>query len=297
MTHAEVLRAARLSTLKPWLALLLSVVCIGLSAIFVKWAAVPGAASGFWRMGFAVLLMLPLFLRDRKQRQITSRRAVLLAMLSGVMFAGDIFFWNTGALMSNVTTPTFLANTAPLWVGLGAYFLFRQTLRAPFWIGLAIALVGAAVLLGRDAVTLTNAGIGGLFGLIAGFFYGSYILLTQRARLGLSVIASFWIATLTCMLSLLALALINRQALFGYSGGSYVNLFLVALVSQVGGYVMLNYALGHLPASVVSPVLLVQPIFTALISWPLLGEPLSTTQIAGCLLVVAGVYVVIRHGR
>ncbi len=42
---------------RPYLALLLGVACIGMSAIFTKWANVPGAANGFWRMILAGVLL------------------------------------------------------------------------------------------------------------------------------------------------------------------------------------------------------------------------------------------------
>ena len=40
---------------RPYIALLLAISFISLSAIFTRWAGVPGAASGFWRMAFPSL--------------------------------------------------------------------------------------------------------------------------------------------------------------------------------------------------------------------------------------------------
>lgn len=297
MTAAQSLARLRSAQARPYLALLLGVACIGMSAIFTKWADVPGAANGFWRMAFAVALMLPLFLRDVRARPLAARRGPALAALAGLFFAADIFAWGTGLRISNVATTTFLANTAPVWVGLGALLIYKQRLRPGFWLGLAIALLGAAVLLGPDLLKNAQIGLGSTLGLIAGFFYGGYVLITERVREHLSVLASFWIATVASMLALLMFAMLLGQPLFGYPAASYVNLFMVALVSQVGGYVLVNYALGHLPASVVAPTLMIQPLFTALVAVPLLGEPLTLVQLLGFVLVTAGVWVVNRHGR
>lgn len=282
---------------RPYLALLLGVACIGMSAIFTKWANVPGAANGFWRMILAGVLMLPLFARDVRRQPVQAGQGVWLAALAGLFFAADIFAWGTGLQLSNVATTTFLANTAPVWVGLGALLIFKQRLRPGFWLGLLVALTGAAVLLGRDLLAGANAGLGSTLGLIAGFFYGGYVLITQKVRERLSILASFWIATMASAAALLIGALILGQPLLGYPAASYFNLLLVALISQVGGYVLVNYALGHLPASIVAPTLMIQPAFTAMIAVPLLGEALSAVQVAGFVLVSLGVWVVNKYGR
>jgi drug/metabolite transporter (DMT)-like permease len=67
-----------------------------------------------------------------------------------------------------------------------------------------------------------------------------------------------------------------------------------ALVTQLAGYLAISYALGYLPASIVSPTLLGQPVLTALLAVPLLGEPITWAQVAGGTLVLAGIWVVNR---
>ena len=67
-------------------------------------------------------------------------------------------------------------------------------------------------------------------------------------------------------------------------------------MSHLGGYLAINYALGHLRATSVSVSLLGQPVLTALLSIPLLGELLSVQQIIGGTLVLAGIYLVNRRG-
>jgi len=65
-------------------------------------------------------------------------------------------------------------------------------------------------------------------------------------------------------------------------------------VTQVFGYLSVSYALGHFPASVVAPTLLAQPLITALLAVPLLGESLSLGKILGGTAVLAGVLLVHR---
>jgi drug/metabolite transporter (DMT)-like permease len=54
----------------------------------------------------------------------------------------------------------------------------------------------------------------------------------------------------------------------------------------------LAYALGHLPASVVSPTMILQPVVTTLLAVPLLGEIPSAWQGIGGVIALIGIYVV-----
>jgi len=60
--------------------------------------------------------------------------------------------------------------------------------------------------------------------------------------------------------------------------------------SQAGGWLLINYALGDLPASTAVIVLLGQPVVTGLLSIPLLGELLTPRQVLGGLVVLPGIY-------
>jgi drug/metabolite transporter (DMT)-like permease len=280
----------------PYLALIFGIVGLGFSAIFVKWANAPGAVSGFYRVAIAAGVMaLPAGAHaSRKRRAPLSRRHLALAALAGLFFAGDLAAWNTAVLVTSAATATLLGNTSPLWVSLGALILFKEKLRPAFWAGLLLAMLGAMAILGRDFLTHPTLGVADLLSLLAGFFYGAFFLATERARDNLSSLVTWWVAAATSAVALLAFSLILRQPLWGYPVTTYASLIALALVTQVGGYISINYALGHLPASVVSPTLLGQPVLTALLAVTLLGEALTAAQIVGGLTVLAGIAIVHR---
>jgi drug/metabolite transporter (DMT)-like permease len=85
-----------------------------------------------------------------------------------------------------------------------------------------------------------------------------------------------------------------RQPFAGYPAHTYVNFLALGLLVQVFGYLAISYALGHLPASLVAPIMLGQPVVTAVLAGPLLGETLTLLEIAGGVAVLAGVYIVHR---
>jgi drug/metabolite transporter (DMT)-like permease len=213
-----------------------------------------------------------------------------MALLGGVFFSCDLIFWNTGVLISGAANPTLMGNTAPIWVGLGTLLFFRERLGRGFWLGLVVAFTGAVVIIGRDA--MQGVGLGTFYGLLSGLFYGGYFLVVQRNRQRLDALTSFWLSALSATVILFFTSLVLGQPLTGYSTFAYLSLLGLGLIPQVGGQLAVSYALGYLPASLVSPTLLAQPILTALLAIPLLGQPLSSWQIVGGLIVLAGVYLV-----
>ena len=72
--------------------------------------------------------------------------------MAGIVLGFDMTFWSTGIMMSGPTLPTLLGNTTPLWVGLAVMVIYKERHPRLFWVGLLIALCGAVVILGSDAL-------------------------------------------------------------------------------------------------------------------------------------------------
>ncbi len=280
---------------RAYLALGFGILALGFSAIFVRAADAPGTMTAFYRMTIGSILVVLPFLGQVRHKPITSnRRAIWLSILGGIFFGLDLSFWTTGIVMSGAAIPTLMANTAPVWVGLGAWLLFREKQSGKFWFGLLIAMLGAMVILGSDFSKASHFGVGGLLGLCAAVFYGAYYLVTQRARSHVRTLTYFWITTTSSALFLLVVNLLFRHPFFNYDALTYLNFLGVGVVVQVFGWVAINYAQGHVPAAVVATTLLAQPVLTAFIAWLIFGEALTFWQIIGGAAVLGGVYIVHR---
>lgn len=278
-----------------YLALIVGLFSIGFAAILVSLAKAPGPVSAFYRMGVAAVLLVIPFLRQTTSRgKPYPRQGVRLALLGGLLFALDVAFWTTGITISGAATPTLMANTAPIWVGLGSMLIFHERLNALFWFGLILAMFGALLVLGAEFTRGAALGWGTFLGLLAAIFYGAYYLVTQRGRVYLNTLSYFWITTFTAAMVLLILNLIVGNPITGYSLQTYLAFLGLGLIAQVLGWLTINYAQGYLPASIVAPTLLGQPVVTAFFAVLLLGESFSAWHILGGILVLVGVYTVHR---
>ena len=278
-----------------YLALVAGVVCIGCSAIFVKLAAVPGTASAFYRVFVAGNILVPWWLLTRFS--YPSRRDLVLILAGGIFFALDLVLWNSGLLLTSAATATLLANNAPIWVGLGVLVVFHEHLSLYYWAGLTIAMVGMALIVGGDAWRQLSFNRGDLLAIGASLFYAAYLLTTERVRSRVDTLTFMTLSVVSCIGSLFPMSLLLGVRLTGYSHQTWLALVGLGLVSQLGGWLAISYALGHLSAAPVSVGLLGQAVVTALLSMPLLGEYLNMNQVIGGVLVLAGIYLVNRQSR
>jgi drug/metabolite transporter (DMT)-like permease len=155
-------------------------------------------------------------------------------------------------------------------------------------------MIGAGIIVGRDFMVHSALGMGDLLGLVAGFFYGLFFLAAERARERLTSLAALWISIAGSTLVLGMMSVVLGQPFTGYPIRTYANLGALALVVQVAGWFAINFALGHLPASLVSSTLLAQPVLTAFLAVPFLEQPLVASQIAGGAIALVGILIVHR---
>jgi drug/metabolite transporter (DMT)-like permease len=281
-----------------YLALGLGVLALSLSPMFVRWADAPGPITGFYRLLFSTLILTPFFLHRQSRSSALSLPVLILPALAGLFTAFDFAFWNTAVLYTTAANATLLGNTAPLWVALGALLIFRERLIGRFWVGLALALAGSALIMGLDFLTQARLGLGDALAGTAALFYAGYLLCTQRGRLHFDPLRYTWIVGACAAAGMLAINLLLGNRLFGYDGATWLAFAGTAVVCHTVGYVCISFALGHLPARIVSPTLIAQPVLTTILAVPLLGEIPTLPQSAGGLIALAGIYIVnTSHAR
>lgn len=278
--------------LLPYLMLVSGIFALSLSSFFVRWAESPGIVTSFYRIGIACAIMLPFFHQRARVNGLPKWRYFLFPLFGGLFTGLDHAVWSTAIGYTKVANATLLNNIAPLWVALIALVFWKERLSVRFWIGLALAIIGAAIVISMDLLLHPHLSGGDFLALASSFFYAGFFLITQRGRSHFETITYTWLAALVSALVLLLMAWLFGFPILGYSSTNYLIFLGAALISHVGGYFSLTYALGHLPASIVSPTMIVQPILTALLAIPILGEMLTPSQWLGGLMVLCGIYLV-----
>ncbi|MEO8285072.1 MAG: DMT family transporter [Chloroflexota bacterium] len=305
---AAIRRRMQSTRVRAYAALALGAICIGFSAIFTKWSGIPGPVSAFYRVLIATAaLAIPYAWQVYRQRSrerilgIGTKRSKLtpallgMTALAGFFFAADLASWNTSLQYTSAANSTLMGNLSTIWVSLGALFIFHESLKRRFWTGMAIAVAGVVIVVGRDAFEHPHLGWGDLIAVGSSLFYAGYLLTTGRTRQQMGTLTFMWLNSVAATIILAIYVFVTNQTLTGFSADTWWSLIALGLISHALGWLSINYSLGHLPAPLTAVTLLLQPVITALLAVPLLGEGLSVYQIAGGLLVLLGIYTVNRR--
>lgn len=289
-----------------YLSLAAAVVAIGWSAIFVRWADIPGSASAFYRVLIAACILLPWRAAHTPagaKRREPGRRAWLMAVAAGVFFALDLAFFNTAIMRGSAATTSLLGSNAPVFVGLGSWIVFRRRPHGSFWTGLIASMTGIVMMIWAGAAASGAAPgdpavrhdlVADFMAIAAAFCFAGYLLAVADARGRMDTLTLNAIAMAVSTICLLPICLAIGAPLWDYPPSTWIALLWLGVVSQVGAYLLIAYALGHLPATIVSVGLLAQAPLTAILAALLLGERLAPLQLAGGALVLAGIYIVTR---
>lgn len=272
--------------------LLIGGMAIGFGAIFMRWSDVNPLASAFWRMALAAP---PLWLwawrtreRDRAAGKAIGYAPVLAA--AGAYFAGDIGVWHLALHYTTVSNASLLSNLAPVFLALWLWLAYRVRFARVFLVGLALALAGAALLIGPNAGGGTAKLLGDGLGLLSALFYAAYQLVIKDARERYSTARLMAWSTSVTALALLPFALAAPGPFLPQQAAGWWPLLALGLVAQIGGQTVIAYAFAHLPAPLASVSLLIQPLTATIAAWFLFQEVLAPLQIAGGVLLLAGIY-------
>jgi len=294
------MRPHREPRLRAYAALLLAVGGITWSAIFVRWAGTPGPVSAFYRVLIAAAVLIPWRLAvtptPRTASALERRRARMIAVAGGVFFALDLALWNTAVMKTQAAVASLLGNLTPVFVGLLSWIVLARRPPRPFWLGVLLSLIGCTLIVSAHFVATVGSGtlMGDALAIAACSFFAAYLLTTERVRAAMDTLTFNTLAVAGSVVTSGVICIAWGLPLAGYPPRTWLALAGLGLISQLGAYYALVYALGHLPATVTSVSLLAQVPGTALLAALLLGEPLSGVQIAGTAIVLAGIYTVNR---
>lgn len=287
--------AASRDSIVPLAALVVGAFAMGASPIFVRLADVGPFASAFWRVALALpWLWLWAVLEDRGSRVTATNRAgfSLGIVLAGLFFAGDLFFWHLSIVNTTVANATFFATMSPVIVLLAGWLLFRERIIPAHLAGLALCLLGGAMLIGTSLNLAPERLKGDIYGLVTACFFAAYIITVGRVRArGIGPGRLTLNATLITAAVLLPIALVLEPTLIPGSAEGWAALVMLGLFSHVGGQGLLSYALGHLPTNFSALVIFLEGVAAAILGWLVLNEALTPLQTAGATLIFAGVFI------
>jgi drug/metabolite transporter (DMT)-like permease len=197
--------------------------------------------------------------------------------------------------LGSVATATALVATQPVWQGLIAAAQGRRPSPAS-WIGIALAVAGAAWTTGADIGISSQAVLADVLALLGGMAAAVYTALGERARTQLSTTTYTWICYGTCAVVLLIVCLAARVQVTGYAATTWAAILAIVVGAQLLGHSMFSYALHRVSATTISVIVLLEVPGAAMLAWLWLGQEPRAGALPGLALLLAGVAVVVVGG-
>jgi drug/metabolite transporter (DMT)-like permease len=219
---------------------------------------------------------------------------VWLGVIAGVFFAGDLLSWHHAVDAVGAGLATVLGNLQVLVVGLVAWVVFKERPPRPVLLALPIVLVGTVLISGVIGTGAygANPPLGVALGTFTALMYAGYLLVIRRGSDDLRRPAGpVAISTASTAVVAIVVGVLLGDLDPVPSWPSHGWLILVGITSQSIGYLIISISLPRLPASLVSIILLAQPVATVILANVLLQEAPSVEQLLGVALVVGGIAV------
>jgi drug/metabolite transporter (DMT)-like permease len=273
---------------KPRLALICGILCISIFSILIKLKLAPGLISAFYRMTFAMILLLP-YVLVTKNFKLPNLKLTLLAILCGILFSSGVAVWNIAIQDSSATQALLLTNLSPLWVGIGSFLFLKSKPATNFWIGTVVSLFGMVTLVGFGFFMELNFNQAFLFAVLSGILYSIYLLVSKNVLSEIDVLSFMTISLIASSIYLGILCYCLNEPFTGFSNTGWFILVLQAVICQLCAWLSISYATQHMRATRVSLSLLSQAVITSVLAWLFLEEQITLQMVFGGIILLFGI--------
>ena len=246
--------------------------------------------SQFLRYLFGFLVMLPLVwhggLKAYMPKQIGGQ------FIRGAVHTVGLALWFTALPQIPLADMTAIGFTTPIFIMLGAWLFFRESMRWERWLAAAIGFCGVLVVVGPNL-----SGSGGHYNLVmlasAPVFAASFLITKALTRYESASVIVVWQALTVTVLTLpLALPHWQMPTLFQWAG------FAVCGVLGSAGHYCLTRSYGVADISATQSLKFLELVWASLLGWLVFSDqPSQSTLIGGLLISASTIWTAHRESR
>jgi drug/metabolite transporter (DMT)-like permease len=215
------------------------------------------------------------------------------AWLAGAFFAADLIVWHYAIEEVGAGLATVLGNMQVVIVGVLAWAIFRERPARNSLYAIPVAMLGIVLISGafEDGAYGDNPALGALYGVLTGLAYSGFLLALRRSSDPRRVAGPLFEATLASTVFVVPAGLVLGNLDFAPSWEATFWLVVLALSSQVVGWLLISVSLARLPTALTSVLLTLQPLLSVLFAAWLVDERPSPLQLAGAAAILAGLLI------
>jgi drug/metabolite transporter (DMT)-like permease len=276
--------------------LTLGIAGLSMAGIFYSLAHAPVVTMVAYRMVFAALLMMPVAFVARgsgaaQTHAPFTRVDMWTTAGAGALFAFDLIIWAMSLKFTSVASAALFVSTHPIFVALLAWLIFRERPTPLILAGIAIGVIGIAIVARHDVQLSGRALIGDGLALVAALAETGYLLCGRSVRQRIDA-PRYALGVYASCAAFVCVAAFGTGAGFAISGHDLVLAIGLAVVATVLGHTLVSQSLGYMPAAVVAVSFLAQPVLAAVFALMFLAQVIPLATALGGLVALAGIGVV-----
>jgi drug/metabolite transporter (DMT)-like permease len=247
------------------------------------------------RFGTASLVLAAYALITRMR--LPSREDLPRILVAGLLgITGYHLALNFGEVRVAAGAASLLIAAGPVFTAILSFVFLRERLTLVGWLGIAVAFAGVAVIsLGQSGGLHFEPAA--MLVLLAALSTSGYFIVSKRMLSGYSAlqVTSFtiWAGTLPMLVFVPGLV---RQMPHAAPQATWAIVYLGVFPAAIA-YVLWNYALSRMPASLLTTFLYLSPVLAMFIAWLWIGELPALLTIVGGAVAIVGVIVVQTKGQ
>lgn len=280
----------------PALALVIAILGVSSSAILVRWSTASSTVIAFYRVLFTLAAVAPVAaIYHREAFSRISGRDWIAAVAAGIALAVHFVAFFESLSWTTIAASVTLVQTQPIFVAIGAVLLLGERVDRRIVVGIAVALVGAVIMsLAEPGEALPAGGdamVGNVLAVGGGVMAACYLLAGRSLRQRVPIFPYVTIVYTACVAALFPAVIVSDAPVVAYPAREWILFLAMAAGPGLMGHTVLNWALEHVPSTIVSVTLLGEPVGATLLGVILLAEVPTQVTVIGGLVVLGGIYV------
>lgn len=272
------------------LIIILGTISISMSAIFGRMSTAPSVILVFYRMLFAVLLLLPVVLTKCKDElKNLNRQDVLRCACSGMFLGMHFTLYFQSLKFTSIAAAVVLVNMEVFFVALVMMFVWHEKIPFKGLIGIIVAFLGTVIIAMADMGGGTNVVLGDIFAFIGSLCVAIYTMIGKkcRERLSTSVYTCFVYGFAALTVAVAAVA--TGTSFVGHDPMNLAYAFGMTIFCTFLGHSVYSWGLKYLSASYITTIKLLEPLFAAVLGFFFFGEIPGVLVIVGGCVIIGGI--------
>lgn len=224
------------------------------------------------RTVLASMLLLPIWWwhkEGRKSTPASAKHTWAWSLLAGLFLSAHFALWVMSLGYTSVASASVLVTSHPVLLILIESLLMGVVFRRITWIGVMIAFSGSVMLALTDqsaTATYSNPMLGNALAFAAALMFVGYILISQKIRKHHTWLDYVTRVYLTTALATVALFFLLGKSTDVLTPGVLFSGILLALGAQLIGHGALNYAVKSISPTLLSTLILAEPVFATVLA-------------------------------